>query len=189
MIPNPFIQYLSTFELIHQEARDAIASRLSSFSLDKDELLTKEGQVCQRLFFLVSGCIRGYHYKDGREVTNWFGFENDIVTSFRSFIDRQPGHEYIQAIEPVSGWSIRRDELYALYQQHPAIERLGRITCEQYYIRLEDRYVNGHFKTAGQRYEDLMNSHPHFLQRVPLGYIASYLGISQETLSRIRSKK
>ena len=149
----------------------------------------KEGQVCQRLFFLVKGCVRGYHYRDGREVTSWFGFENDIVTSFRSFIDQHPGHEYIQAIEPASGWSIGRHDLYELYLSHPSIERLGRVTCEQYYIRLEDRYVRSHFKTAGQRYEDLLKTNPHFLQRVPLGYIASYLGISQETLSRIRAKK
>ena len=133
--------------------------------------------------------VRAFHYKDGREVTNWFGFENSLVTSFRSFIDQQPGHEYIQALEAVTGWFINRDSLYELYSFYPAVERLGRTTCEQYYIRLEDRYVEAHFKTARQRYENLMESHPHFLQRVPLGYIASYLGISQETLSRIRTKK
>ena len=72
--------------------------------------------------------------------------------------------------------------------QYDEIERLVRIAYEKYYIRLEERFVNAQFKTAGELYEDLLQRSPHILERVPLGMIASYLGITQETLSRIRSK-
>jgi len=78
--------------------------------------------------------------------------------------------------------------LTGLYNQFHEIERLVRIAYEKYYIRLEERFVNAQFKTATERYENLLNQTPHILERVPLGIVASYLGISQETLSRIRSR-
>ncbi|MEL6561639.1 MAG: Crp/Fnr family transcriptional regulator [Bacteroidota bacterium] len=185
---NPFIAYLKQYYHISVEAQQALEEEISFQQFEKDEFLHKEGMVCRKLYFIEQGSVRGFHYNDGREVTNWFGLESNLVTSFHSFIDQQPGYEYIQTMEDSLIWSIGRETLYALYDQFPAIERLGRITCEQYYIRLEDRYVNAHFKTATERYQNLLQIHPQITQRVPLGFIASYLGISQETLSRIRSK-
>ena len=91
-------------------------------------------------------------------------------------------------MEESTVWSITLDNLLSLYDQYPELERVGREITEQYYIRLEERYVNAQFKTAIERYEELLTSRPHILQRASLGYIASFLGISQETLSRIRSK-
>ena len=85
-------------------------------------------------------------------------------------------------------WSISKEQLSGLMQKYHEIERLVRIAYEGYYIRLEERFVNAQFKTATERYLDLLEQSPHILDRVPLGYIASYLGISQETLSRIRSR-
>ncbi len=185
---NPFISYLKQYYHISIEAQEALNSVIVAQEFGKDEFLVKEGMICRKLYFIEKGSVRGFHYKDGKEVTNWFGFESNLVTSFHSFIDQKPGYEFLQTIEDTIMWSISRETLYQLYDQFPAIERLGRITCEQYYIRLEDRYVNAHFKTATELYQDLLETYPHIIQRVPLGMIASYLGISQETLSRIRSK-
>ncbi|HEY8937034.1 MAG TPA: Crp/Fnr family transcriptional regulator, partial [Cyclobacteriaceae bacterium] len=131
---------------------------------------------------------RGFYNLDGKEVTYWFGFENTFVTSFYSFITKKPSVENIQLIEDCILWSISYENVHKLYDQHPDIERLGRIMNERYYVMLEERFVSNHFKEAKERYENLMVTSPHILQRIPLGYIASYLGISQETLSRIRSK-
>jgi len=75
-----------------------------------------------------------------------------------------------------------------LLNRFPSVERLLRIAYENYYIRLEERYVNAHFRSAAERYEDLLARQPHIIERVPLGQIAAYLGITQETLSRVRSK-
>jgi hypothetical protein len=75
-----------------------------------------------------------------------------------------------------------------LLNQYHEIERLVRIAYEKYYIRLEERFVNAQFKTAAERYQNMLEQTPHIIERVPLGHIASYLGISQETLSRVRSR-
>ena len=110
------------------------------------------------------------------------------VTSFHSFITHEPAVENIQLLEGRILWAISKETLTNLFNQYHEIERLMRIAYEKYYIRLEERFVNAQFKTASERYENLLRQSPHILERVPLGYIASYLGISQETLSRIRSK-
>jgi CRP-like cAMP-binding protein len=96
--------------------------------------------------------------------------------------------ENIQLIEDCTLWGISHEHLQELYDKHKDIERLGRVMHERYYVRLEERFVNNHFKEARERYENLLSQSPHILQRVPLGYVASYLGITQETLSRIRNK-
>ncbi|RYD76225.1 MAG: Crp/Fnr family transcriptional regulator, partial [Sphingobacteriales bacterium] len=133
--------------------------------------------------------VRGYYIIDGKDQTQWFGFEHDFVLSFRSYITRSASRESIEVLEDDAViWSIAKDELDALLQQYPELEKLVRLIYEHYYIKLDDRYSNAHFKTAAERYEDLLQNSPHILQRMPLGYIASYLGISAETLSRIRNK-
>lgn len=156
--------------------------------LPKNELLVTEGKICRNLYFLQKGALRGSYILDGKEITHWFAFDNDFVTSFHSFITRQPAIENIQTIEGCVLWAISKDRLNILLNQYHDIERLVRIAYEKYYIRLEERFVNGHFKTAHEKYQDLLTRSPHILERVPLGYIASYLGISQETLSRIRGR-
>ncbi len=188
VVQNPLISCVNKSHRLSQTAQEALFKKLRKVEMEKEAHLLDEGQVCHKLYFIENGCVRGYYHLDGKEITHWFGFENDFVTSFRSFIDRSPGMEFIQAVDDLVAWTISRDDLYELYDQLPEIERLGRITCEQYYHRLEERYVSGQFKTATQRYEELLESHKRILQRIPLGQIASYLGISQETLSRIRAK-
>jgi len=171
------------------ETKAALESSFEPRSAAKNDLLIEEGHVCRHLYFLERGCIRGFANIDGKEVTQWFGFEHDFVTSFRSFISRSASREYIQVVEDADLWCISKDQLEILLEKFPELEKLVRLIYEQYYIRLEDRYSNAHFKSAGERYEDLLKFSPHILERMPLGYIASYLGISAETLSRIRGKQ
>jgi len=144
--------------------------------------------VCRHLYFLQQGCLRGFYNLEGKEITHWFGFENDFVTSFHSFTTQQPAIENIQLMEGAVLWAISKDTLTRLLNEYRDIERLVRIAYEKYYIRLEERFVNAQFRTATERYEALLLRAPHIVERVSLGYIASYLGISQETLSRIRSR-
>ena len=141
------------------------------------------------MYFLESGAIRGYYNLEGKEITHWFSFAPDFVTSFHSFITQQPAVESIQLLEGSVLWSISKENVDRLMKNYHEIERLVRIAYENYYIRLEERFVNAQFKTAAERYQNLLQQTPHILERVPLGYIASYLGISQETLSRIRGRR
>jgi CRP-like cAMP-binding protein len=132
--------------------------------------------------------LRGFYHLDGKDVTYWFAFENDFATSFHSFITRQPAVENIQLLEDSILWAISHEHLMSLMDRFHEIERLVRIAYEKYYIRLEERFVNAQFKSAQERYSELLQRSPHIIERVPLGAIASYLGISQETLSRVRGR-
>ncbi len=182
------LQHLKNFYLLSEEAQRALEDSFESITLSKNEFLLKEGKTCRHLYFLQHGALRGFYNADGKEVTHWFGFENDFVTSFHSFTTQQPAVENIQLIESAVLWSISKEAITKLFNQYHEIERLVRIAYEKYYIRLEERYVNAQFKTAAELYENLLLQSPHIIERVPLGYIASYLGISQETLSRIRGR-
>lgn len=182
------LTHIKNYSPLSTEAQQALQDCFKKISFSKNEYLLTQGQVCRNLFFLEKGAIRGFYNLDGKEITHWFSFENDFVTSFHSFITGEAAVENIQLMEGSILWTISKETLTSLYNQYHEIERLVRIVYEKYYIRLEERFVNAQFKTASERYENLLLHTPHILERVPLGYIASYLGISQETLSRIRSK-
>jgi CRP-like cAMP-binding protein len=182
------IHNIQTYFPISNDAQQAISNCFEKLVLPKNEFLITEGKVCRHLYFLEQGATRGYYLLDGKEITNWFAFENDFVTSSNSFITGQPAVENIQLLEGSVLWSISKEKLTSLFNEYHEIERLVRIAYEKYYIRLEERFVNAQFKTAAELYENLLRGTPHILERVPLGMVASYLGISQETLSRIRSR-
>ena len=183
-----FFEHINQHHRLSKPAQESLSEVLTEVSLPKGSYLITEGKVCQHMYFLEKGCLRGFYNLDGKEVTYWFAFEDTFVTSLYSFISRKPSVENIQLIVDCTLWSISYENVQKLYDQHQDIERLGRIMNERYYVMLEERFVSNHFKEAKERYENLMTTSPHILQRVPLGYVASYLGISQETLSRIRSK-
>jgi CRP-like cAMP-binding protein len=182
------LQHLKNIHHVSEEAQHALQDCFTKVILPKNEFLITEGKICRHLYFLEQGCLRGYYNLEEKEITYWFGFENDFVTSFHSFITQQPAVENIQLIEGCILWAISKDALTRLLNQYHEIEKLLRIAYEKYYIRLEERFVNAQFRTATERYQNLLLQTPHIIDRVSLGYIASYLGISQETLSRVRSR-
>lgn len=182
------LKHIHTLYRLSEESQTALVDCFDSVTLAKNEFLLTEGKICRHLYFLEQGALRGFYTLEGKEITHWFAFENDFVTSFHSFITQQPSVENLQLLEGSVLWSISKDKFTKLLDTHQEIERLLRIAYENYYIRLEERFVNAQFKTAAQRYESLLEESPHIIERVSLGQIASYLGISQETLSRIRSK-
>lgn len=184
-----FFDTIQTLKVLSDDAKMALQQIITLRKESKGHYLVREGKPCNDLFFLTKGCLRGcYTNADGKDMTTWFAFENTFVTSFYSFIARKPATENIVLLEDCQLLALPHDGLQSLYDQFHEIERLGRLVNEQYYLRLEERMVNSHFKSASERYEALMNENPQMLLRVPLGCIATYLGITQETLSRIRSK-
>jgi CRP-like cAMP-binding protein len=182
------LNHIKTLAPISEIMQNALYNSFERKELPRLSFLLNEGQQCRHLYFLEKGAVRGFYNSDGREITHWFAFENDFVTSFHSFITHTPAVENIQLTESCVLWSITKEALAKLLNEHHETERLLRIAYEKYYIRLEERFVNAQFKTASERYNDLLLQSPHILERMPLGAIASYLGISQETLSRIRSR-
>ncbi len=182
------LDLIQIYHPVSAEAAAALGEALQREWLPKHAQLVNAGRTCRHLYFLEKGAIRGYYHLEEKEITHWFGFENDFVTSFHSFITGEPAVENIQALEGCLVWSISKENLHELFNRFHEIERVVRIAYERYYIRLEERFINAQFKTAAERYEQLLAEQPHILERVPLGQVAAYLGISQETLSRIRGR-
>ncbi|MEO5890674.1 MAG: Crp/Fnr family transcriptional regulator [Ferruginibacter sp.] len=182
------LNHIQNISALSPGALDLLPDCFKKIYLSKNDYLVTEGKVCRYLYFLEKGAIRGFYNLEEKEVTHWFGFEKDFVTSFHSFITGEPAVENIQLLEGSILWAISKETLSDLLSKHHEIERFVRIAYEKYYIRLEERFVNAQFKTAAERYENLLQHTPYILERVPLGFIASYLGISPETLSRVRSK-
>ena len=185
---NILLQHINSYFPLSAEAQESLSFCFKETVLSKEKYLVKKGQICSQLYFLEQGAVRGFYHAESKEITHWFGFENNFVTSFYSFTTAKPAVEYIQLLEYSVLWSISKEDMIKLCNQYHEVERLVRIAYENYYVRLEERFVNSHFKTAGELYENLLKQAPHIVERVPLGYIASYLGISQETLSRVRSR-
>ncbi|MBL7917880.1 MAG: Crp/Fnr family transcriptional regulator [Bacteroidia bacterium] len=183
-----FLQYLETVISINTALREEINAVCEKTKLAKGTTIIEINTRCNDLFYIENGLIRGFYFIEDKEVTNWFAQQDEFATCFYSFIAQKPSFETIQAIEDCELIRIPHATLQKLYAKFPETERIGRIITENYYIKLEERLLSMQFKTAKERYQNLMETKPSLIQRAALGQIASYLGISQETLSRIRAE-
>lgn len=154
----------------------------------KNDLIHEEGTTCNHLFFIEKGIARVFYYKDGKEVTSHFAVENEATTAIDSFIQRKKSRYNIESLEDTRILSISHNDLQKLFNEKPRYEKYSRLFLEQIYIDLAERIEDLLFHNAKERYEKLFNEKPDLFQRVNLGHIASYIGISQETLSRIRNQ-
>ena len=170
----------------------ALQSRISELvveeKLPRKTLLLKEGMVAYRIYFIKKGFVRAYYYKGNSQFTSWFMGEGEIIISVFSFFSQKPSYEHIELLDDCVLQSISWNQLQELYKTFPEFNFTGRIITEQYYIRSEERAINLQTLTATQRYEKLLNDYSQITQWATLGQIATYLGIKQETLSRIRAK-
>lgn len=150
--------------------------------------LLKADKIESAIYFVKTGIVRAYVDTPDKEVTFWFGKEGDTVVSMRSYIANQKGYESIELLEDSTLYELKTSRLRELFLADIHIANWGRKFAEQELVKTEERLISLQFKTALERYEQLMNEAPDLLQRVQLGYIASYLGITQVSLSRIRAK-
>jgi CRP-like cAMP-binding protein len=158
-------------------------------TFDKYTMLVQEGQYADKTYFIVQGCARAFYLKDGKDITDWFAFENDFMNSINSFFLNIPSPHYIEVLEQTTLLEISRDNMTILCDKYHDFDRLGRIATTKTMLRLQQRIVSVQFETALQKYENLLNIRPDITKRIPLTHIASYLGITLETLSRIRNPK
>lgn len=158
------------------------------YGFKKGEYLVKEGQICRHIFFLEQGAVRDCMLQpDGREKTLWFSFEGDMVVDLRSFIRQQPARQSIQALEDCTCLAIYYQTWQGLLASYPEVERLYRLFLEQHIFQAEERTHRLQFLSAREHYEALLAMYPNITNRINLGYIASFLNITQEALSRIRA--
>ena len=181
-----FLNFIKLYINLSKEAEDEILDLALIEEVPKGHLLLKEGKTCERLYFIERGTIRTYHYQDGKDITYWIYPDNSIATSWHSYILRKPASEYIEATESTTLISLTYNQWQELYLKYPKLERFGRLILEEQMALLDDFFKGYYFLTAKEKYQLLTTAFPSITQRANLGHIASMLGISQETLSRIR---
>jgi CRP-like cAMP-binding protein len=182
-----FFNFIREITPVSDTAREALATALERMEFPKGHQLLRPGAVCRHLYFIEKGLTRTWYLKDGKEVTDWISAEGSIAVSIISFLTHQPDRRGIDLLEDSIFNTLSYSALESLYREHHDIERLGRLLLSQGMIQLQQRFDDLHFATAQQRYQQLITANSSLIRRVPLGMIASYLGITQETLSRIRA--
>ena len=183
------LSLIQSIQPLSDELKAGLTQMLRCDTFPRKHWLLQPNQVSDRLYFVETGLVRGYYLKDGREVTSWFMREGDFLMSIASFYTRQPTQEYVELLETSTLWSITYLQLQQLYRQFPEFNVVGRLLTEKYYVLSELRTQNLRMQTAPERYQQLLADFPDIFGRVPLKYIASHLGISPETLSRLRGQR
>ena len=167
-----------------------IAEALEFFkpiTLKQNDFFIREGQVCNKLGFVVSGILRNFYTSSKEdEVTYCLSFPDKIVTAYSSFITQKPTFENIHAITNAELLVLHKNQLSSLIDSNKNWLLFSKILSEQTYLEMENRLLTFQMETAEKRYNDLLKNYPEYLQEIPLKYLASFLGVSQRHLSRIR---
>ncbi|PKH52375.1 Crp/Fnr family transcriptional regulator [Tenacibaculum sp. Bg11-29] len=162
-------------------------SKICTFK--KGEIIVREGQFSKKGYLIVKGCSRAYYLKDGKDISDWFTFENEIMASIVSFFSEEPSPHYIEFIEDSIVIEFSKDTVDNLSNKHHDFERFISKVVTLTMLGLCERLYTIQFNKAAERYKHLLSIYPKITNRIPLTHIASYLGMTLETLSRIRNPK
>lgn len=185
---NPLIQQFKKYGTLSSIAETAIEQKTKIFIKKKNDHFLKQGQLLTSYFVVKKGVFRAYINRNEKEINVWFGEENQIFGAIMPMYANKPSPEYIQFLEDSEVYAIAVDDLEILYEQYPELNLIGRKIAEELCVILEDRITSLHTESATERYQSLMEQQPSLVQRINLGHIASFLRVTQETLSRIRKR-
>lgn len=170
------------------ESKKVLLSKIDEVSLPKSSILLDTFHVEKKIYFIKKGVARAYTISDGDEVTFWFGQEGDCILSMRSYIQNLPSYDIVESLEDCELFAINISDLHELYETNIDLANWGRKLAELELLKTEQRLIQRELGNAIDRYRNLLQVNPTLINRVKLGYIASYLGISQVSLSRIRAE-
>ena len=182
-------QYFKKFNPLSKEAEEAIGEICSVITIKKNKDLQSIGHTCKTIYFIKKGVARIYYLNDGIDITENFFFENNIIARVESLLTGKSSRKAIQILEDAEIISINANALFQLYNRFHEVERLFRKIFEAAYVDTVNRIEGMQFHAAEERYKALLHEAPDVLKRVPLKYVASYLGITQVSLSRIRAHR
>ncbi len=172
--------------MTHEEL-DLLESILVPLKFAKNEMILREGETCTNIYWVVKGLVRQYYYKNGKELTEYMASENTIVMCIESLFREQPTHLQIKALEPTIMIALPKAELEAVAMKSVNIQILFRKILEESLILSQHHADMLRFESAQDRYAKLVKNQPQLVLRAPLVYIASYLQMTPETLSRVRT--
>lgn len=155
--------------------------------IKKSGYLLRQGETCKDFVFVQKGCLRMYFIKDGVEISVWFAFPNSVASEIYSFISENPSDFFVQTIEDSELLYLPKSELNKLYKTHPKMQEMMRRFWEDILLHVVNRFSSLQNDTAEKRYLDLM-ANPEYLQRIPQKYLASFIGVTPTSLSRIRKQ-
>lgn len=169
-------------------SEELLVAHLLEVTYPKGYRLMEAGKVETNIYFLQKGIVRAYAPINGEEVTFWFGSEGATIVSLKSYTINKPGYETIELMEDCILYVLKREDLYELFKKDIHIANWGRKFAETELVKAEEKIISLLFWDASDRYKELLENMPDLLQRIPLGTIASYLGVTQVSLSRVRAK-
>lgn len=186
-----FRSQINNFVTLTDEEWDLFKQHINYRQLKKKALLAEEGKVCDEIGFIAQGSVRYFHMRDGVDITGYFSFDNEFVSSYKSYLKQEPSLNYIQTLEDSliltikhKSWHEMLNDVRLAYK----IERFGRLIAEYYLCCYEDRVTAFITQTPEERYLKLMETGREILLRIPQHYVANFLGITPVSLSRIRKR-
>lgn len=185
IIKNIEINYIT----LPAECKRELKQMSKVLTIQKEAKLVNAGEFATKTYFIAAGSARAYYLKEGRDISDWFAFENDFISSINSFFLNIASPHFIEVLEPSTLLEISKETVLLLSDKYNAFDRLGKLVVTKTMLQQQQRIASIQFENALQKYENVLKIRPDILQRVPLTHIASYLGITLETLSRIRSPK
>jgi CRP-like cAMP-binding protein len=181
--------FFQTVPWVSRDKAEAFAEPFIRMEIGKSEYLLKEGKVCDDYLFLEQGYLRAFTLDiEGNEVTTGLFSSGDVVFEVDSFFNRTPSMEHIQAVTACTGWRISFQQLNILFHATPEFREFGRWVLVRGFSGLKHRMLSMINQTAEKRYIYLLENRPELIHNIPLKYIASYLGITDSSLSRIRKE-
>jgi CRP-like cAMP-binding protein len=179
-------QYVSQYVALTEEEYLFLVHRLEIRNFDKKEIVTREGEVENYLNFVIKGLARKFFYRDKEEMITQIARENELISSYDSFLKGTPSTYLVETIEPTTFISITKDHVEELYEKNPKMERLGRLITTQQFLSREQWEYDRMRLDSHERFVQFIQDNSNLLQRVPQKYLASYLNIKPETFSRFK---
>ena len=177
--------FFEQYGKITKEGIEDLNNKLNPNKIKKGDQLLSYGQICKEIYFVTKGCLRLYYISDGVEITVWFSFEGNSAIELSSFLSGDPTEYFIEAIEDSEYLSLSKSELLKLYVAYPELESIVRRFWEDVILNILQRFTALQKDSAEDRYISLINQ-SNYLQRVPQKYLASYIGVTPTSLSRIK---
>jgi CRP/FNR family transcriptional regulator, anaerobic regulatory protein len=183
------LRFLDSVHPMTEQLITHLSRTIREREVRKLQYILRAGHVSRHVHFIGSGLLRCFYIRGEAEVCSWFMKEGDVIISIESFYDQKESYESIQALEDCSLFYIDYTELQYIYRNFPEFNFIGRVLTEKYHKLWAQQLYGIRMQQAPERYKWLLDNFPELVLRVPAKYIASYLGITEVTLSNIKSRK